>query len=329
MTEGTWAIQIGRFGDPAEVAFLSTVSKPVPNPGELLIKLEARPIHPNDLLFIRGEYTPESNFPTAVGGEGVGIVEASGDGASILVGTRVAFWYGKRGSFAEYIALPESDCFVVPVDLAIEHAAQVILNPLAMLGIMEEFGDVKPGDWVLQNGANSACGRFLVQYLKWKGIKSINVVRYIDEVQGLQDLGADHVICLETQTLKQEVDQITGGAGVSYAIDCVWGQEVDTMVSVLRKRGTLICHGLLGGKVASMSIFPLLLGLRCLRGFVLPVWMQEKSKAELQEMVDLVATLMIDKTITLAAETFLHHDFQNAFRHGESATKPRKGIIVN
>jgi len=324
-----WAIQIGSFGNPAEVAFLGTVPKPVPNPSELLIRLEARPIHPNDLLFIRGEYTPESNFPTAVGGEGVGIVEASGQGASTPLGTRVVFWYGKRGSFAEYISLPENECFVVPADLAIEDAAQLVLNPLAMLGIMEEFGDVKPGEWVLQNGANSACGRFLVQYLKWKGIKSISVVRYIDEVQGLQDLGADHVICLETQTLKQEVDKITGGAGVSYAIDCVWGQEVDSMVSVLSKRGTLICHGLLGGKVASISIFPLLLGLRSIRGFVLPVWMQEKSKAELQEMVDLVAALITDNTITLAAETFPHCDFQAAFHHGECATKPRKGIIVN
>lgn len=324
-----WALQIGGFGDPTHVATMVVVPKPSPGKGEVLLRLEGRPVNPNDLLFIRGMYTPAVEFPAAIGSEGVGVVEAVGDDVGMELGARVAFWYSKRGSFAECIVIPVVECFIVPHGLPTEQAAQVILNPLSALAILDEFGEMLPGDWVLHNGSNSAFGRFLIQYLKAKGFKSMSIVRSHEEASGLHELGTDAIICLgESGDLKAEVDKLTSGVGVKYAVDCVWGESADQMLRVLCKRGKLVAHGLLSGAQASLNVFSLLTGNRSIQGFVLPAWIQERSHSEVQERVDYVCRLLSDQVVTLSATAFKPSEFVEALRHGSLSVKPCKGIIL-
>jgi len=328
-----WAIQVKAPGEPAEVASMAIVPKPVAKPGELLIKMLAVPLNPSDFLFIRGMYLPPAEgYPGTAGAEGVGVVEAVGEGAAttIGIGAHVAFWHGYqyRGCWAEYCVLPETSVFTVPKTLPLGLAAQAVLNPLTMMGIIDEFGEMQPGEYVLQNGANSACGKFVIQYLKWKGFRTINVVRRSDQAPGLKALGADQVISLESEKLVARVDEITDTAKVKYAIDCVWGEKVNDMVGAVANRGKLIAYGLLDGPEAPIAIFPMILGMRSITGFAIPTWMAEKTKEQLQSMVDLSSALLSNGTVQLPYKSFSKDQWQEALKHAETPGKRAHGVIL-
>ncbi len=71
------AIQIGRFGNPAEVVRAVDIAEPGP-PGEkeVVIELEASPINPYDLVIIAGDYGYRPSLPAVMGSEGAGRVIA-------------------------------------------------------------------------------------------------------------------------------------------------------------------------------------------------------------------------------------------------------------
>jgi NADPH:quinone reductase-like Zn-dependent oxidoreductase len=50
------------------------------------------------------------------------------------------------------------------------------INPPAASLLLDEASDLKPGDWVVQNAANSGVGRSLIAIAKARGNKTINLV---------------------------------------------------------------------------------------------------------------------------------------------------------
>jgi len=101
----------------------NAMDKPIPGEGQVLIKVEAAPLHPSDLYFMQGKYSTSIDYPVVPGGEGSGTVVASGGGllAWRLIGKRVAFsqsisgtGFKSGGSFAEYAIVDKNYCLVLP-----------------------------------------------------------------------------------------------------------------------------------------------------------------------------------------------------------------------
>src|SRR5207244_13141340 len=88
--------------------------------------------------------------------------------------------------------LPESD----PRQLAM-----LGINPPTAALLLNESTDLRPGDWVAQNAANSGVGRSLIAIAKARGLKTINVVRRPELVPELEAVGADLVIVNENGAL--------------------------------------------------------------------------------------------------------------------------------
>ncbi len=76
-------------------------------------------------------------------------------------------------------------------------AATLRVNPSTAFRMLRDFISLKPGDVVIQNGANSACGQAVIQLAKKMGVVSVNVVRKREDLDQLREellaLGADHV----------------------------------------------------------------------------------------------------------------------------------------
>lgn len=106
------AIVFDRAGEPDQVLRLDDVSEPEPRAGEQLVRLTARPIHPADLSFIRGQYRIRPSLPQVAGLEGIGVVLGRGRTGPFAPGTRVAFRW--PGSWAEVSAVPEHRLITVP-----------------------------------------------------------------------------------------------------------------------------------------------------------------------------------------------------------------------
>lgn len=181
------AIIFDRAGEPEQVLRLGDVPVPEPRGGELLLKVGARPIHPADLSFIRGQYRVRPAFPQVAGLEGVGVVVDRGPTASFAPGTRVAFRW--PGAWAEVTAVPEYRLIPVPDDVPDPVGCQFSLNPLTAWALLDE-AEVKQGDWVLMTAGASTVSNLVAAVARARGIHTIGLVRGAAQAAALGS-GAD------------------------------------------------------------------------------------------------------------------------------------------
>ena len=177
--------ELTRFGIPWEVCRM--VEGPAlgsPGPGEVNIKVEAGPINPAELLLIEGKYASRPPLPARLGIEGVGTITAVGEGVNELaLGDRVMSL--GRTNWAEEIQVSSGAVVKVPKDADVQQLSMLKVNPATAMFMLERYVNLKPGDWVIQNAANSAVGRYIIQLAKTKGVKTLNVVRRTELVEEL------------------------------------------------------------------------------------------------------------------------------------------------
>lgn len=138
----------------------------------------AAPINPSDLNMIEGTYAISPALPTVAGNEGVGVIEAVGPNVtSLKVGDRVIPSKPGFGTWRNYAVAAESELDSISKDIPEEYAATLAVNPCTALRLLKDFAELKPGDVVVQNAANSAVGHAVIQIAAAKGIKTINIVR--------------------------------------------------------------------------------------------------------------------------------------------------------
>src|SRR5438067_5356129 len=215
-------VEIAAYGAPEVVA--ESVEAPdvgAPGAGEIVFDVLAFPINPADLSFCRGNYRLTPQLPATPGAECVGRVAAVGAGiGDIRVGDLVGNmqrenWTQRRRIKAEH-AIP------LPSDLDLLQAAMLRINPATAQLLLEDHLRLQPGDWVIQDVANSAVGRHLIVLAKAGGIRTVNVVRRDDVTAELTALGAD-VVLVDGPDLPERARAAVGGAPIRLGIDAVSG----------------------------------------------------------------------------------------------------------
>ena len=211
---------LGRPEDVCRVAEVEDVGAPAAN--EVVVAIKAAAINPADLLIMEGRYPGPTSFPASLGIEGAGEVVAVGDSVSgLAVGDRVMSfgrenWVEQvRGDAALFIKLPPA--------ISWQDAAQLKANPPSAHLMLKNYVDLEPGDWVVQNAANSAVGRHVIRLAKSRGFKTINVVRRDSLIAELEAIGADLVLVDGDDLGERARAAIGADAKVRLAIDAVGG----------------------------------------------------------------------------------------------------------
>ncbi len=96
------------------------------------------------------------------------------------------------------------------------------INPPTAALLLSEFVTLRPGDWVIQNAANSAVGLYLVHLARIRGYRTVNVVRRPDAAAAVRDTGGD-VVLVDGEDLATRVVEATDGAAIHLGIDAVGG----------------------------------------------------------------------------------------------------------
>lgn len=210
-----------------------------PRQGEAIVRVLAAPIHPADLNAIEGKYPGE---PT-LGREGVGEVESLGpDTPGPAPGTRVLLPSG-ISTWCEACVCPVDQLVSVPGTLSIEQAAVVRINPASALRMLRDFVPLQNGDWVLQNAANSAVGRAVIQLSRAIGFRTVNLVRRPELTEPLLAGGADAVL-LDDDAAVDRIREIAPDARL--ALNAVGGESALRLANGLSEGGTLVTYGAMG-----------------------------------------------------------------------------------
>jgi NADPH:quinone reductase-like Zn-dependent oxidoreductase len=277
------AVRFHRFGSPAEVLQLEDMPVPEPGPGQVRVRMIATPINPSDLLVVRGEYGRLPTLPATPGFEGVGVVEATGGGflSWLRRGRRVAVLNGHGGNWQEKVIVPARQVVPLPSSIPDEQAASFFVNPATVVIMIRYLLRVPRDAWLIQTAAGSALGRMIIRLARVDGLRTINVVRRRQQAEELLRLGGNAVICTSDESIEQRVSDITGDAGVRFAVDAVGGATASAVVRAMAFDGRMLVYGTLSGEPMSLDPRALMVGSKRVEGFWLSNWVREQRPLQL------------------------------------------------
>jgi mitochondrial enoyl-[acyl-carrier protein] reductase / trans-2-enoyl-CoA reductase len=140
----------------------------------------------------------------------------------------------------------------VPEALDVGQAAMLKINPATAFLMVNRYGGLKAGDWLIQNAANSGVGRLVIRIAKAQGFNSVAVVRRKELAKPLEKIGADAVV-MDGDDLAKRVKAATRGADIRLAIDAVAGAATLRLSECLGDGGTVVNYGRLSGEPCQVS----------------------------------------------------------------------------
>ena len=150
-----------------------------------------------------------------------------------------------------------------------------------------------PGDWVIQNAANSAVGPYLVQLARHRGHRTINVVRREDAATVVREAGGD-IVLVDGEDLAKRVTEVTDGAEVRLGIDAVAGTASGRMAGpALCEGATLVSYGRMSGEASVIPSDAFIFRDLTLRGFWLARWFRQTPEQQRRVLVNEIASLII------------------------------------
>ena len=293
-------------GNPAEVLVLTDFDPRPPEAGEVLVRLLAAPINPADLNTIEGTYGVKPVLPAVPGGEGCGVVEASG-APGFQAGEPVIF-LRRASTWATHTTVPADSLFKLPAGIDPLQAAMLKVNPATAWRLLHGFDALAPGDCIVQNLGNSAVGRCVIQLARDLGIRTVSFVRRAELAAELRQLGADHVFTDDDAGLSAAKD-VLGGATAALAFNAVGGDSALRLLKLLRESATHITYGAMGRKPLTLPNGLLIFRDLRVRGLWVTRWVENAPPAEVhavyQDLADRVASgrllQPVDGTFPLAA----------------------------
>jgi trans-2-enoyl-CoA reductase len=271
-----------RHGNPAEVLGVESRPWPTAAAGKVVVKMRAAPINPADLNQIEGKYPVRPELPSTPGFEGAGVVVELGADVNSLTSGALVILPHNIGTWRDAVTVKAEELVVVPDGIEPVQAAMLKINPLTAWRLLHDYVDLQKGDWLIQNAANSAAGRDVIQIAHELGYKTVNVVRRAELIDELRAEGGD-VVLVDRENLREEVKDATGGASIRLGLNAVGGDSALRLANCLAFGGTLVSFG-------AMSLQPLKIPTGLLifkdlrfRGIWINKWYDNATPAERME----------------------------------------------
>ncbi len=241
------AIQVHTPGGPEAMKW-EEVEIGEPGPGEVRLRQRACGLNYIDVYFRTGMY-PAPSSPFTPGMEGVGIVEAVGDGVTnVSIGDRVA--YGRNlGGYAEVRLIEAGFVIPLPDDISDETAAAMMLQGMTTEYLLDRTFKVEKGQTILFHAAAGGVGLMACQWARARGATVIGTVGSPEKAALAQAHGCDHTILYREEDFVARVMELTDGKGVPVVYDGVGKDTFAQSLDCLSPRGMMVSFGNASGKV--------------------------------------------------------------------------------
>ena len=321
-------VLIDRYGQPEEVARCAEVPDVAP-PGtdEVVFDVLAFPINPADVWMCKGSYRLKPPLPATPGAECVGRVTAVGAAVShvkpgdLVINLQRENWTQRR-------RVKGPDVIAVAPKVDLRQAAMLRINPPTALLMLTDIVELKPGDWVIQNVANSAVGRLLIRLARPRGLKTMNVVRRESLFGELGNLGADACV-VDGPSLAEAVKTQTGGAPIRLGLDAVSGQATARLASCVADGGVVCNYGSMTGEDPVMSRSALIFGGQRLVGFMLGRALATRSLDQIRAIYADLGTQLLDGTLSAPVEkVYPIEEIKAALAHAQQGGRQGKILVA-
>lgn len=259
-------------GPARDVLILGEQPDPVPQSGEVLVRIAHSGVNPSDVKSRSGTTSSAMEFPRVIPhSDGAGVIEAVGEGVEAqLVGKRVwtinGQWKRPLGTAAELIALPENQVAALPENLSTETGASLGIPLLTAWYAVNVCGGLL-GRTVLVYGATGAVGGYATQLAALSGARVIGVAGSAERCQLASRLGAEWVIHRSEQDVVAAVREITDGKGVDVIIEVDAAANAGKYGELLKFGGDVVIYGSGAGAI-QVPFRSMIVGFANLRFFI-------------------------------------------------------------
>lgn len=235
-----------------EVLEWSTYDLGAPGPGDVQVRHTAIGLNFIDTYHRSGLYPMP--LPAVPGIEGVGVVEAVGDGVTTLkAGDRVGYPAGPPGAYCRVRNMPADKLVVIPDTVSDQDAAALLTKGCTVEFLVRRLYRVNPGDTVLWHAAAGGVGLIACQWLNSIGATVIGTVGSAKKAAIAKEHGCAHTILYQDEDFEAAVMEITSGEGVPVVYDSVGAATFDKSLNCLSKRGMMVTFGNATGPVPPVS----------------------------------------------------------------------------
>jgi NADPH:quinone reductase-like Zn-dependent oxidoreductase len=321
-------ILLDRYGQPEDGLRCAEVDDVgAPSAGEVVFDVLAFPINPADISFCRGTYRLRPELPATPGAECVGRVVAVGAGVThvkpgeLVINLQRENWTQRRRVKGDDV-IPVSD------GIDIQQAAMLRINPATALLLLTDIVTLEPGDWIIQNVANSAVGRLVIRLARPRGVKTVNVVRRESLFGELKALGADACV-VDGPDLPTTVKTLTGNAPIRLGLDAVSGRATARLSACLGDGGVVCNYGSMTGEDPVMSRGSLVSGGQSLVGFILGRALATRSLEQIRAIYADLGQQVAKGNLSAPVEmVYPIEDIKEAVAHAERGERSGKILVA-
>lgn len=240
---------------PVEKLAFEQVNDPVPDDGEVRVRVRACGVNFPDGLLVQGQYQAKPDLPFTPGTEFSGEVELLGNGVTgFKVGERVMGLSASYGAYAEKITCPVNRLMPIPPEMDFRSAASLVLAHGTAHHALKQRGQLKPGETLLVLGAAGGTGLAAVQIGKAMGASVIAACSTDEKLALAKQNGADRLINTQQQDVRAEIKSLTGGRGVDVVYDPVGGDLFDVVARCMAPNGRLLVIGFASGRIPELPV---------------------------------------------------------------------------
>lgn len=206
-----------------------------------------------------------------------GGLRSSAQARGVTVGQLVLLPLG-CGTWSTHVVTEAAQLTPLPGEADPLQLSMMTINPPTAALLLSEFVTLGPGEWVIQNAANSAVGLYLVQLARRRGHRSVNVVRREDAATAVREADGDAVL-IDGEDLAKRVTEATGGAAIRLGIDAVARAASGRLAGCLDEGATLVSYGRMSGEATVIPSEAFIFRDLTLCGFWLARWFRHTSAA--------------------------------------------------
>ena len=276
-----------------EVLSLQSAPMPVPEAGEIRVRVATSGINRADLLQRMGRYPVPEGWPEEILGlEFYGIVDALGPEVDRWqVGDRIMGILG-GGGYAQYVKTHGTTVVPVPESLGLEEAGAIPeVFMTAFDAAVMQMG-LRSGETLLIHAVGSGVGTAALQIAKALGARTLGTSRTPAKLERAVALGLDHAVPGDTDW-PERVLEVTEGRGVDVILDLVGGPYLEGNQKVVATRGRHVVVGVSGGAVATIDLRAMMSRRATLRGTVLRARPLEEKAALVEAFEERILPLFL------------------------------------